>query len=401
MCLTSRPIAQNRVSGVSSDKVTPIPIERLFGVKQWEFTVSEANLTRVDLRLLLGEEELLHIWHTDIGANEVNQIDVAIDFLDDLNVNKWRFYSAVEGKSGWFNQMIEVPEWAHSRNLRWGSMSSTPGARGDNRFQLVRMNYEDGKFKRSIPLYLQITLNGEPIPAGTTSTNWPPVVDPALTQPPQNLTSTIVADAFGYPGKLEMNEVTDWRKSRFLGTPLWAFTFSAEKNAFARVNVVGFLKGTFLTTEMKKGLVEALGKHNESMAKIIEDERQSIEATLDPEVQNSKKNALSEMQLNVTADVPIRIVDGVWGSKAYVQVMGFGTGGATYGFITASPDGKEDILITTSVLGEGQFLPTDTHEYYINLRDRPLDLLTSAGNRIASAIFGSKNDSTGISSGVE
>jgi len=390
VCVSAGATGADRIAGVTSDESEPIRLDRFFGIKQWEFTITEPSLSRVDLRLLLGEEELLHTWHTDIGSNQVTRLDVAIDFLDDLNVNKWRFFSAIEGRSSWFNRIIPVPGWASSRNLRKGSWSSTPGPRGDKRFELMRMNYEDGKIKKTVPLYLQIILNGEPVPTNTPSATWPPVGDPTLTTPPQSLTPTLVAEAFGYPSVLKMSEVTDWRNSSYLGVPLWSVAFSGETNTFAGVHVVGFQKGTFLKPEMEARLAEAIAKYIESMNKVIQDEKQRIEAITDPAIRDIRERSLSEMKAKVTSNAPIRILKGSWGSKAYVQVMGFGPGGAGFGFITTSPDGKQDILVSTFVSGEGSPIPADsekTHDYYVNMRERPLDLLMTAGNRIAEVIF--------------
>lgn len=394
---TCQATADDRVAGVSRDSVTAFPLERFFGIRQWEFTITETNLSRVDLRLLLGEEELLHTWHTDIYTNPVDHLDVALDFLDDLHLNQWRFFSAIEGQSGWFNRVINVPEWASSRNIRPDSMSSKPGPRGDHRFQLMWMMYEDGKIKKSIPLYLQIILNGDPIPTNAVSTAWPPVADPALTVPPASLTPELVAEAFGYPAVLKMDEVTDWRNNSYPGIPLWSLAFSAETNTFADVNVVGFQKGTFLTPEMEKQMAQAIGKYGESMAKLIDDERQLIEAIADPVVRDRREHYLDEMKSEIARRAPIKILDGSWGSKVYVKIMGFGPGGAAYGFITTSPDGKQDIMIATFVSGEGTPCPADsekTHEYYVNMGERPLDLLATAGNRIAAEMFGSNEGQT-------
>ncbi len=390
-------LANPHIAGVSHDDITPIRLDRVFGMKQWEFTITAMNLSRVDIRLLLGEEELLHTWHTDFGTKEVSRLDVVIDFLDDLNVNKWRFFSAVEGQSGWFNRLIQVPEWAYSRNLHMESMSSTPGPRGDNRFQLMRMSYDDGKMKKTVPLYLQIMLNGEPIPINTSSTAWPPVVDPTLTTPPRNLSPELVARAFGYPNDLKMSEVTDWRDSSFPGIPLWALSFSSETNTFAGVHIVGFQKGTFLTPEMETKLAKALEEYTESISLRIQDEKQRIDAINDPAIRDSRARENEDMKAKLMNDAPIRILDGSWGSKAYVQIMAFGPGGVAFGYITTSPTSRQDVMILTSVSGEGVPRPADsveTHEYYLNMRERPLDLLTTAGQLIAAEIFESTEGPT-------
>ena len=37
--------AQSTIHGVHMDQVTPIPLTRFFGMKQWEFTIADTNLT--------------------------------------------------------------------------------------------------------------------------------------------------------------------------------------------------------------------------------------------------------------------------------------------------------------------------------------------------------------------
>ena len=100
--------------------------------------------------------------------------------------------------------------------------------------------------------------------------------------------------------------------------------------------------------------------------------------------------ALEEMKGRRDSEAPIRIVETSRGTQAYVQVLGFGPGGSSFGFITKSPDGKQDILISMSVSNEGAPCPADsqeTHDYYVTVKEHALDLVARAGCRIAETLF--------------
>lgn len=205
-----------------------------------------------------------------------------------------------------------------------------------------------------------------------------------LAAPPASLAPELIARAFQYPGTLRMRAETERDRRGPGGVPLWAVAFASEANTFAPVEIIGFQGGTLLKPEVEAAFVSMDNKWQQE----IERKQTRIAQSRAARQRVSTTTSLASAKAD---EPPIEILDGSWGSKAYVSVSGIGPGGGAYMFLSRSPDSKLDLMIQLGVfVGDGGHCPVDsdaTHGYYEQAVNCSVSMLANAGTQIAAELF--------------
>jgi hypothetical protein len=73
------------------------------------------------------------------------------------------------------------------------------------------------------------------------------------------------------------------------------------------------------------------------------------------------------------------------GRRAYVQLLGFGPGGAGVGFLVPSADGSRDLMLSVFCAHKGETVLRDSpeyHDYYVAMHERPMERVKQAGRAL-------------------
>jgi hypothetical protein len=161
---------------------------------------------------------------------------------------------------------------------------------------------------------------------------------------PTSLTPRLVAEAFRFPGQLDMVDArgTDQRHGRG-AQPLWSAAFAGHSNTFARTHIFGYRQGTFVT----------------------------------PELEDQYEAALQNLQTKANASNWFLRFELPGNVRGYIRT---GFGGCM--LIASAPPSGLDLMMSIDLPnGDAGPFYTDTpatHEYYGSVHKNPVQLLRTA-----------------------